>query len=96
MPHNLLIVDYGLGHPGSAHDSYAFQGTQVHQQHDTLLADNEWIWGDSAYPLSTWLVPPFKKPRNQALNHEQRTFNYFLSKVIPILFYCFLCANAFM
>ena len=36
MPHNLLIVDYGLGHPGSAHDSYAFRSTQVYQEHDTL------------------------------------------------------------
>ncbi|KIM50126.1 hypothetical protein SCLCIDRAFT_78656, partial [Scleroderma citrinum Foug A] len=27
MPHNLMIVDYALGQPGSIHDSYAFQGT---------------------------------------------------------------------
>ena len=27
MPHNLLIIDYGLGHPRSVHDAYAFQGT---------------------------------------------------------------------
>lgn len=80
MPHNILIVDYGLGHPGSAHNSYVFRGTQIYQEHDTLLADDEWIWGASAYPLSTWLVPPFKKPRNQALSREQRKFDYFLSK----------------
>lgn len=73
MPHNLLIVDYGLSHPGSSHDSYAFKETGIYQQHHTYLADNEWIWGDSAYPLSTWLIPPFKKPRNQALNRKQRT-----------------------
>ena len=53
MPHNILIVDYGLGHPGSAHNSYVFRGTQIYQEHDTLLADDEWIWGASAYPLST-------------------------------------------
>jgi len=85
MLHSLRIVDYGLGHPGSSHDSYAFKETQIYQQHDTYLADNEWIWVDSAYPLSTWLVLSFKKPRNQALNRDQRTFNYFLSKVISIL-----------
>jgi len=27
MPHNLLVVDYGLGHPGSIHDTWAFQGS---------------------------------------------------------------------
>ncbi|KIJ58650.1 hypothetical protein HYDPIDRAFT_102251, partial [Hydnomerulius pinastri MD-312] len=31
MPHNLLVVDYSLGHPGSVHDAYAFQGTQLAQ-----------------------------------------------------------------
>ncbi|KIM63033.1 hypothetical protein SCLCIDRAFT_118423, partial [Scleroderma citrinum Foug A] len=24
MPHNLMIVDYALGQPGSMHDAYAF------------------------------------------------------------------------
>ncbi|KAF9227634.1 hypothetical protein BS17DRAFT_671420, partial [Gyrodon lividus] len=29
MLHNLLIIDYGLGHPGSVHNTYTFQGTQL-------------------------------------------------------------------
>ena len=31
MPHNLLVVDYGLGHPGSVHDAHAFLGTRIAQ-----------------------------------------------------------------
>ncbi|KIM61754.1 hypothetical protein SCLCIDRAFT_121160, partial [Scleroderma citrinum Foug A] len=27
MPHNLLIIDYGLHHSRSIHDAYVFQGT---------------------------------------------------------------------
>ncbi|KAG2745641.1 hypothetical protein P692DRAFT_20741219 [Suillus brevipes Sb2] len=63
MPHNLLIVDYALGHPGSVHDAYAFRSTRIYQEHDTLLPPDHWVWADSAYPLSTCCVTPFKKPR---------------------------------
>ena len=34
--------------------------------------------GDSAYPLSTWLMKPFA--HNTALTNSQRTFNYRLSR----------------
>ncbi|KAG2059183.1 hypothetical protein BDR06DRAFT_1072085 [Suillus hirtellus] len=56
MPHNLLIVDYSLGHPGSIHDAYAFRSTRIYQEHDTLLPAGHWVWADSAYPLDTWSV----------------------------------------
>ncbi|KAG2752546.1 hypothetical protein P692DRAFT_201673833, partial [Suillus brevipes Sb2] len=78
MPHNLLIVDYSLGHPGSVHDAYAFRSTRIYQEHDTLLPADHWVWADSAYPLSTWCIPPFKKPRGGRLTANQRTFNYYL------------------
>lgn len=81
MPHNLLIADYSLGHPGSTHDAYAFKSTRVYQEHDTLLPDDHWIWADSAYPLEKWCIPPFKKPRNGRLTRDQKTFNIHLSRV---------------
>jgi len=86
MPHNLTIVDYSIGHTGSAHDAFAFQATCVFQQHEALLGDDHWIWADSAYPLETWCIPPFKKPPNGALTSEQKDFNTTLSKVY-LLFY---------
>jgi hypothetical protein len=36
---------------GSMHDSTAWEDTQLAQEHDTLLEDGEWVWGDSAYPV---------------------------------------------
>ncbi|KAG2058069.1 hypothetical protein BDR06DRAFT_980669 [Suillus hirtellus] len=66
MPHNLLIANYSVGHTGSTHDVYAFQSTQLYQEHTDLLDDDHW----------TWCVPPFKKPWNGALLHNQQTFNY--------------------
>ncbi|KIK76956.1 hypothetical protein PAXRUDRAFT_168291 [Paxillus rubicundulus Ve08.2h10] len=70
-----------MGHPGSAHDAHAFRSTCIHKEHDTLLSQDEWIWGDSAYLLMTWLVLPFKKPWEGCLTKNQQTFNYFLSRV---------------
>ncbi|KIK74133.1 hypothetical protein PAXRUDRAFT_176578 [Paxillus rubicundulus Ve08.2h10] len=33
MLHNLLIVDYTLGQPGSGHDVYTFQNTHIAKNH---------------------------------------------------------------
>ncbi|KAG2053163.1 hypothetical protein BDR06DRAFT_886390 [Suillus hirtellus] len=86
MPHNLLIVDYSLGHPGSIHDAYTFRSTCIYQEHDTLLPAGHWVRADSAYPLDTWCIAPFKKPCNGQLTANQRTFNYHLSTVCPFIF----------
>ncbi|KIK79632.1 hypothetical protein PAXRUDRAFT_160832, partial [Paxillus rubicundulus Ve08.2h10] len=89
MPHNLLIVDYGLGLPGSVHDAYAFQLTWTAKDHEELLGDEHWAWADSAYPLETWCVVPFKKPQGGHLTQDQKTFNYHLSSVIFIFIFIF-------
>jgi len=81
MPHNLLIVDYALGNPGSFHDAYAFQSTRIYREHDALLGPDYWIWADSAYSLEPWCITPIKKPRNGVLTAQQKKFNYALSKV---------------
>lgn len=49
---NLRIVDFSYGHTGSTHDSTAWEGTHVAQDHESILEDGEWIWADSAYPVS--------------------------------------------
>ena len=87
MPHNLVIVDYALGHPGSVHDAYAFRSTRLYQQHEALLPDDHWIWGDGAYPLEKWCIVPFKKPRNGRLTKDQKTFNYHLSTVCSFVIF---------
>lgn len=79
--HNLRVIDYSLGHTGSAHDSYVFQSTRVSSNYGAFLSPGEWIWADSAYPVRRWCVPPFKKPRDGELSREQKHFNYFLSVV---------------
>ena len=81
MPHNLMIVDYALGQPGSVHDPYAFQGTQMSQDPVNVIPPHHWIWADSAYPCKTWCAVPFKKPHGGSLTCRQNTYNRYLSKV---------------
>lgn len=60
MP-NLMIIDYGVGLPGSQHDATAWAETRIPNEHDVLLGADDWVWGDSAYPLQTWCQAPYKK-----------------------------------
>ena len=76
MLHNLFIVDYGLGHPGSVHDTYAFQGTRIAQEAEALILENHWVWTDSTYPMQTWCVVPFKATRNTPLSRPQKVYCY--------------------
>jgi hypothetical protein len=81
MPHNLRIVDYVIGVPGSVHDSNAFSKAQIARHPQTFLGGNKWIWVDSAYGSRPWCVVPFKQPSAGGLTRDQKTFNYHLSKV---------------
>jgi DDE superfamily endonuclease len=58
---DLHIIDYGVGLPGSQHDATAWAATRVPQEHDVLLEEGEFVWGDSAYPLKKWCQAPYKR-----------------------------------
>lgn len=58
---DLRIIDYSVGLPGSQHDATAWAETYIYNEHERLLEADEWIWGDSAYPLDTWCQAPYIK-----------------------------------
>ncbi|KAI0037781.1 hypothetical protein FA95DRAFT_1472201, partial [Auriscalpium vulgare] len=58
---NLRIVDFGYGFTGAMHDATAWMETRLPHEHATLLAVGEFVWADSAYPISEWVVAPYKK-----------------------------------
>lgn len=62
---NLQIVDYGYGYTGSTHDATAWEQTRIFKEHDTVFEGKEFVWGDSAYPIQTWVVCPFKVPESE-------------------------------
>ncbi|KAG2068202.1 hypothetical protein BDR04DRAFT_1209520 [Suillus decipiens] len=89
MPHNLHIIDYVIGVPGSVHDSNAFAKARIACHPQTFLGGNRWIWADSAYGARPWCVVPFKQLAAGGLTGHQKTFNYHLSKVCIHSEHCF-------
>ena len=81
LPDSLLIVDYAIGHTGSIHDSWAFRSTHLFWEHKQIFTPGEWAWVDLAYLAESWCVPPFKKLVGDELTLDQKTYNYFMSKV---------------
>jgi DDE superfamily endonuclease len=74
------------------------------QQHDRLLEKDEWVWGDSAYPLQKWFQAPCKKwvlpitvlklTQAQAFSRpekdtpENTTYNYHVSAICVCSEHC--------
>ena len=87
---NYCFLDVYIGWPGSVHDARVFAHSPLYMRitegnslpHKTLRIHGVdvplFIIGDSAYPLNTWLMKPF--PHNGVLTHEQKTYNYRLSR----------------
>ena len=76
---NLRIIDYVIGHCGSAHDSTVFHDSRTYHNSSILFNGNEWMWADSAYALDSWCITPYKRPH--AALPENKTFSYHLSWV---------------
>ncbi|KAF5346002.1 hypothetical protein D9758_013848 [Tetrapyrgos nigripes] len=72
---NLCIIDVGYGYTGSTHDATAWEMTRIKQLIATLVRCGEWVWADSAYPISEKVVAPYKRPekdlpQNEVFNHQ--------------------------
>ncbi len=75
---NRQIIDYATGFNGSRHDTHCFRSTNLGKNPEDLLPNGEWCWGDIGYPLTPWLIIPYKERHK---SKENRDFNYALSKV---------------
>lgn len=72
------FIDVFVGWPGAAHDARIWQNSPIFRflQADNLPKDFH-LLGDSAYPISSFLMVPFKD--NGHLTQEQRNYNKILS-----------------
>ena len=71
------IYDIVAGWPGSAHDAVIWTTSDISSRmSDGMLSRNFHLLGDSAYPLSSYLLTPFKSPTSRA--ESNFSFTYFL------------------
>ncbi|XP_003389375.1 PREDICTED: protein ANTAGONIST OF LIKE HETEROCHROMATIN PROTEIN 1-like [Amphimedon queenslandica] len=90
VDHNYVFRDINIRWPGSVHDARVFVNSSLYHKaiNREILTGNElkiddkvvplFLIGDSAYPLSSWLMKPFA--HNTELNDSERKYNYYLSK----------------
>ena len=82
---NLCIIDYVIGHCGSAHDSTVFHNSRTYHNSHILFNENEWMWTDSAYALNTWCITPYKRP-HAALPKKKTIYPRCVNSFLPELF----------
>ncbi|KAL5241343.1 hypothetical protein ACI65C_008753 [Semiaphis heraclei] len=75
------FINVFVGYPGSSHDAAVWVNSPVHKQlmqnHYEVIPPNCFILGDSAYPLSEFLMKPYRD--NGHLELHQKKFNTILS-----------------
>ncbi|KAF8547206.1 hypothetical protein OG21DRAFT_1479528 [Imleria badia] len=78
MNFQVCTVDYYC----SVHDTHAFLGTCIVQNPEGMISEEHWIWADSAYPIQTWCIVPFKATRLAGISRSRNIYNKYLSKVM--------------
>ena len=77
----MKLTNIYCGEPGSLHDARVLRRFPLYEDScnniEDLFLNNTFLIGDSAYPLLSWLVPPFRD--NGHLTRQQRKFNYLQS-----------------
>ena len=73
----LRFIDVSVGWPGSMHDSRIFRNSSLSQAlHVRLANTNFHLLADTAYPISVYVMVPFK--RNRELEEHELAFNLIL------------------
>jgi len=64
VDHHGVFIDYEIGWLRSVHDAKIYQNSFFYQNISTLINGWDYILGDSAYPLSNFLIKLFNNPEN--------------------------------
>lgn len=71
-----IFINYTIGWPGSVHDARVYVNSDFYLNKSKYIEEDDYVLGDSAYPISSLLISPFKNPSN----YRQRQFNFIHSK----------------
>ncbi|GES85564.1 protein ANTAGONIST OF LIKE HETEROCHROMATIN PROTEIN 1-like [Rhizophagus clarus] len=74
IDHHGIFISYDVGWLGSVHDAKVYRNFHFYLNRTSLIKGNDFLIGDSAYPLSPFLIKPFSKP-----NENQTEFNHIFS-----------------
>ncbi|XP_037931318.1 putative nuclease HARBI1 [Teleopsis dalmanni] len=87
--YQLKIRHVAVGHYGSAHDAHMFRTSALCIQENSLFSSEQWLAGDSAYPLLKTLIAPFRSNSQQLDYSKRKTFNLRHSRFRVRIEHCF-------
>ena len=87
--HNLTIRQVAIGYPGSVHDAKIFSNCPLAKHPQRYLSNGQWIAGDSAYPLKSFLFTPFRTNSSEHTKEARDQFNKYFSKYRVRIENCF-------
>jgi DDE superfamily endonuclease len=70
-----IFTNFDIGWPGSVHDARVFRNSSFYKNYSHFIQGDDYLLGDSAYPISSFLIPPFKDPSTR----KHKEFNRFHS-----------------
>ena len=73
------IMDVNAAWPGSVHDARVWRNSGVFRLMQTGVAGDKLLLGDSAYPISSFMMKPFTEAE-AAVDPVKRRFNTYLTK----------------
>ncbi|CAI2184768.1 7228_t:CDS:2 [Funneliformis geosporum] len=59
VDHKGIFIDYEIRWPGSVHDARVYKNSYFYLNASEIIKGNEFLLGDSAYLISTFLIKPF-------------------------------------
>lgn len=77
---NKRIIHLLTGICGSVHDATIFKKSDIYRNPRKYLCGYEYIAGDSAYPLSTYCLAPYKRNSIHLTTSDRKIFNKTFSK----------------
>ncbi|ETV63705.1 hypothetical protein H257_19364 [Aphanomyces astaci] len=78
--HRAIIRDIYTGWPGSTHDNRLWRNSKLFIHARQYFDRSQFLLGDSAYQLSSCLVPAFKNQTHQVMEHHKSWFNSHIAK----------------
>jgi hypothetical protein len=81
VDHEGKFTSYEIGWPGSVNDAKVWRNSYLFKNRETQFEQDDYLLGDSGYPISTILITPFRNTQDPL----ERRFNHFLSSTRVIV-----------
>ncbi|CAG8608261.1 13254_t:CDS:2, partial [Cetraspora pellucida] len=72
IDHKGYFTCYEIGWPASVHDAKVFKHSYIYKNNNLFIETEDYLLGDPAYPLLSWIITPFKDP--QGSNAQQQKY----------------------